>query len=219
MVLEPCWVHVRREVWTCWAELVLSNYKFGGGSRRDTQVALPPFHEDLGPDGHLYTLAVVAGRYLHRTSGGSEPAHFVLRWSPSPDLSAFSLGSVAADGRYLSYHRLIDGLDTPEFALLRAAGGEGVPAHCWRLYPPSALPEGEFAAAGHRAGYFAARRRLAAVLYDIRMRVGLGARSEDRVLFRPDDPSGAGGPPGAAPDDAELFRAAIELSRERHRAS
>ena len=100
-------------------------------------MALPPFHEDLGPDGHLYALAVVAGRYLHRTSGGSEPAHFVLRWSPSPDLSPFSLGSVAADGRYLSYHRLMVGLDTPEFAVLRAAGGEGVPAHCWRLYPRS----------------------------------------------------------------------------------
>ena len=137
-------------------------------------MVLPRFHEDLGPDGHLYMLAVVAGRYLHRNSGGSEPAHFVLRWSPSPDLSPFSLGSVAADGRYLSYHRLVDGPHTPEFALLRAAGGEGVPAHCWRLYPPSALPEGEFAAAGHRAGYFAARRRLAAVLYQIRGWAALG---------------------------------------------
>jgi hypothetical protein len=170
-------------------------------------VALPPFHEELGPDGHLYTLAVVAGRYLHRTSGGSEPAHFVLRWSPSPDLSAFSLGSVAADGRFLSYHRLIDGLDTPEYALLRAAFGEGVPAHCWRLYPPSALPEGEFAAAGHRAGYFAARRRLAAVLYQSRGWAAHGAGSVDQVLFRPDDPTGAGRPLEGAPDDEELFRA------------
>jgi hypothetical protein len=182
-------------------------------------VALPPFHEDLGPDGHLHTLAVVAGRYLHRTSGRSEPAHFVLRWSPSPDLSAFSLGSVAADGRYLSYHSLIVGLDTPEFALMRAAGGEGVPAHCWSLYPPSALPEGEFAAAGHRAGYFAARRRLAAVLYQTRGWAALGAGSEDQVLFRPDDPTGAGRPPGAAPDHEELFRAALDEQREGRRAS
>jgi hypothetical protein len=170
-------------------------------------VALPPFHEEFGPDGHVYTLAVVAGCYLHRTSGGSEPAHFVLRWSPCPDLSAFSLGSVAADGRYLSYHRLIDGLDTPEYALLRAAFGEGVPAHCWRLYPPSALPEGEFAAAGHRAGYFAARRRLAAVLYQLRGWAALGAGSEDQVLFRPDDPTGAGRPLEGVPDEEELFRA------------
>jgi hypothetical protein len=177
-------------------------------------VALPRFHEDLGPDGHLYMLAVVAGRYLHRNSGGSEPAHFVLRWSPSPDLSPFSLGSVAADGRYLSYHRLVDGPHTPEFALLRAAGGEGVPAHCWRLYPPSALPEGEFAAAGHRAGYFAARRRLAAVLYQIRGWAALGAGSEDHVLFRPDDPTGARRPSEAAPDAEELFRAALDESRE-----
>jgi hypothetical protein len=178
------------------------------------QVLLPPFHEDLGLDGHLYTLAVVAGRYLHRNSGGSEAAHFVLRWSPSPDLSPFSLGSVAADGRYLSYHRLVDGLDTPEFALLRAAGGEGVPAHCWRLYPPTALPEGEFAAAGHRAGYFAARRRLAAVLYQTRGWAALGAGLEDHVLFRPDDPTGAGRPSEAAPDAAELFLAALEESQK-----
>jgi hypothetical protein len=182
-------------------------------------VTLPPFHEELGTDGHLYTLAVVAGCYLHRTSGRSEPAHFVLRWSPSPDLSVFSLGSVAADGRYLSYHRLIDGLDTPEFALLRAAGFEGVPAHCWSLYPPSALPEGEFAAAGHRAGYFAARRRLAAVLYQSRRWAALGGGSDDQVLFRPDDPTGAGRPSETAPDDEELFRAALDESQKRHGAS
>ncbi len=179
-------------------------------------MALPPFHEDLGPDGHLYALAVVAGRYLHRTSGGSEPAHFVLRWSPSPDLSPFSLGSVAADGRYLSYHRLMVGLDTPEFAVLRAAGGEGVPAHCWRLYPRSALPEGEFAAAGHRAGYFAARRRLAAVLYQSRGWAAFGGGSEDQVLFRPDDPTGAGRPSETAPDDEELFRAVLDEEQKRH---
>ena len=170
-------------------------------------MVLPPFHREFDDvnDGHDYVLAVVAGRYLHRTPGTSEPAHFVLRWSPSPSLLAFSLGTVAADGRDLSYHRLIEGLDTAEFAVLRAAAREGVPARCWRLYPPSALPEGEFAATGHRAGYFAARRRLGAVLYQVRTWVPPGAAPEDEVLFRPDDPSGAGGPPWAAPDHEELF--------------
>jgi hypothetical protein len=182
-------------------------------------VALPPFHEQLGPDGHLYTLAVVAGRYLRGRFGGSEPAHFVLRWSPSPSLSAFSLGSVAADGHYLSYHRLIDAVDTLDFAVLRAAACEGVPAHCWRLYPHSDVPEGEFAAAGDRDGYFAARGRLGLVLYHIRRRVALGAGSEEQVLFRPDDPAGAGRPTGTAADDDELFRLALDECRKRVRTS
>lgn len=179
-------------------------------------MALPPFHH-LGPNGDLYTLAVVPGCYLNGTSG-YEPAHYVLRWSPSPTESVFSLGSVANDSRELSYHRLPADLCTPEFALLRAAACEGIPAHCWRLHSPLEPPEGEFAEVGHRAGYLAARHRLCLALRYIRSRVGLGAGSESLVLFRPHDPTGAGVPPTIAPDYEELCRVSLAQARERHRA-
>lgn len=159
-----------------------------------------PFHTQGDPEGDFYALATVAGRYYHTKY--DEPAHFVLSWSPTPGLTAYSCSSVSADGKLLSYHGGVDMLDTAEYALLSAAVCEGVPAHCWRLYPAAAVAG--FAAPGHQDGYAAARRRLAVALWHLRCAVWLGAGSSNQVLFRPNE-TGVHGGLESHPDYEELL--------------
>ena len=161
----------------------------------------PPFRVPLDPEGDAYALAVVPGQYL-RGAGGPVPAHWVLWWTPATDRPAVSYGSVGADGRPLSWDGGDDELDSAEFALLKCAASEGVPAHCWRLHPAP----GGFADPAHASGYAQARRRLALALYRLRTAAWLGAGSPGQLLFRPADPHSPGAPEVAAPDFAELMR-------------
>ena len=148
---------------------------------------VPPFHSRGEENGHFYAVAYVPGFYIPPSGESRDEAFFVLSFSPSESYTRFSVSTVWPTGEMLHYSRGIDELDSAEYAMLRAWREQHVPLHAWRFFPSAAIETAAFTDDIGRAGYEAARRRVAHIIFHARTHVWTQSQFPVAPLFRFDE--------------------------------
>jgi len=148
---------------------------------------VPPFHS-LGEDnGHFCAVAYVPGFYVPPSGKSRDEAFFVLSFSPSESYTRFSVSTVSPTGEMFHYSRGTDGLDSAEYAMLRAWREQRVPLHAWRFFPSAAIDAAAFTDDIGRVAFEAARRRVAHIIFQARTHAWTQSQFPAPPLFRFDE--------------------------------